>query len=277
MGIYHITNFDPRAIAASGQCFRMLETSPGQVQVIALNRHLVITCLKEDSFEFSCPDEEFQTVWRPYFDLDTDYDAYLSAVDETDDYLLRAAHLGQGLRILRQDPWETLISFILSQRKSIPAIRDSIEKLCSHLGEPLPIKGRQLYAFPSPEAIANAPQEVLKACSVGYRGPYIQATARAVARGEIDLSDLSSLDDDALRDGLLSLSGVGVKVAHCVMLFGYHRLNSAPVDVWIQRVIDLHYGGASPFDRYPGIAGVMQQYMFYERMLKKRGLSGPAA
>ena len=277
MGIYQITNFDPRAIAASGQCFRMLETAPGQVEAIALNRHLVITCLAQDSFEFSCSDNEFQTVWRPYFDLQTDYGAYLSAVDETDAYLLEAAHLGQGLRILRQDPWETLISFILSQRKSIPAIRDSIEKLCRYLGNPLSIKDRQIYAFPSPEAIASAPQEVLKSCSVGYRGPYIQATAQAVAQGRIDLSALFGLDDDALRDSLLSFCGVGVKVAHCVMLFGYHRLDSAPVDVWIQRVIDLHYGGTSPFDRYPGIAGVMQQYMFYERMLKKRGLSGPAA
>jgi N-glycosylase/DNA lyase len=277
MGIYRIANFDPRAIAASGQCFRMLETAPGQVEVTALHRHLVITCLGGDSFEFSCPDEEFQAVWQPYFDLDADYGAYLSAVDETDAYLLQAAHLGQGLRILRQDPWETLISFILSQRKSIPAIRDSIEKLCRHLGEPISNKGRPLYAFPAPSAIANAPQEALKACSVGYRGPYIQATAQAIARGEIDLNTLSGLQDGALRDSLLSFSGVGVKVAHCVMLFGYHRLSSAPVDVWIQRVIDLYYGGASPFDRYPGIAGVMQQYMFYERMLKKRGLSGPAA
>lgn len=277
MGIYHITNFDPKGIAASGQCFRMLETAPGQVEIIALHRHLVITCLSQDSFEFSCPDEEFQTVWRPFFDLDADYGAYLSAIDETDAYLLRAASLGRGLRILRQDPWETLVSFILSQRKSIPAIRDSVEKLCLHLGKPLPVKGRELHAFPSPEAIADAPPEVLKACATGYRAPYIQSTARTVARGEIDLKFLSDLDDAALLTNLLTLNGVGVKVAHCVMLFGYHRLGSAPVDVWIQRVIDLHYGGASPFGRYPGIAGVMQQYMFYERMLGKRGLSGPAA
>lgn len=273
MGIYRIRDFDPQAIAMSGQCFRMTQTAPGRVELVAFARHLVIDSLGGEQFEFSCSEKEFEAVWRPYFDLDSDYGVYREAVDGEDRYLLRAMEAGRGLRILRQDPWETLVSFILSQRKNIPAIRDAVEKLCRALGEPFSHNGRTFYAFPTPQALAGASPESCRSCAVGYRAPYIQAAARAVTEGEINLAALPELNDEALLEKLLSIHGVGIKVARCAMLFGFHRLSSAPVDVWIKRVIDTQYGGASPFQRYPGIAGIMQQYMFYDQMLQKRGQS----
>lgn len=270
MFIHSINNFDPEAIAESGQCFRVRIIAPGRVEVIQRGRRLLIDSLGGERFGFSCTQEEFHAVWEDYFDLSTDYDMFLNAVDREDAYLTRASKVGQGLRILRQDPFETLISFILSQRKSIPAIRDGIEKLCRRFGSRILAEEREEYAFPKPQRLAEASLEELSACSLGYRAPYIQATARSVAAGEMNLGSLDSLNDEALLKRLLELYGVGVKVASCVMLFGYHRLDLAPVDVWIQRVIDNEYGGVSPFPRYEGFAGVMQQYMFYDQIVNKR-------
>ncbi len=270
MIIRHLEHFDPEAIAQSGQCFRMRAVAPGRVWVIHRSKYLCVDSLGDDTFGFHCPEEEFREIWHGYFDLSTDYGAFLGAVDGGDAYLLRAAQLGRGLRILRQDPWEVLISFILSQRKSIPAIRDGIEKLCRRFGSPFLCNGREERAFPTPEALAEASMEELLSCSLGYRAPYIKAAALSAASGETDLAAMGELDDEPLIKRLLSLYGVGIKVASCVMLFGYHRLDLAPVDVWIQRVIDLQYGGVSPFPRYAGFAGVMQQYMFYDQIEKKR-------
>lgn len=270
MLIRWIEHFDPEAVAESGQCFRMRLKAPGLVEVIHRDRRLLIESLGDERFGFSCTEQEFRDLWEDYFDLSTDYNVFLNAVDKKDGYLIRAAGAGRGLRILRQDPWEVLISFILSQRKSIPAIRDGIEKLCRRFGNPLMTGEWEEYAFPTPQRLAQASLEELSACSLGYRAPYIQAAARQVAAGETDLMGIESFSDEALMQKLLVLRGVGVKVASCVMLFGYHRLNLAPVDVWIQRVIENEYGGVSPFPRYEGFAGVMQQYMFYDQIAKKR-------
>lgn len=269
MLIRSIKHFDPSAIAESGQCFRMRTKAPGRVEVIHRGRRLVIEALGDERFGFSCTQEEFHSMWEDYFDLSTDYGVFLNAVDREDGYLLRAAGAGQGLRILRQDPWEVLISFILSQRKSIPAIRDGIEKLSLRFGNP--VTGERMeYDFPTPQRLAEASLEELSACSLGYRAPYIQAAARSVAAGETDLNEMAGFSDETLMQKLLALHGVGVKVASCVMLFGYHRLDLAPVDVWIQRVIENEYGGVSPFSKYAGFAGVMQQYMFYDQIYRKR-------
>ena len=270
MVIRNISHFDPLAICESGQCFRMRAMPGGRVKVIYQDKALLIETLTQEQFLFHCSQMEFETIWRKYFDLDTDYAAFVVAADPADGYLTSAVASGSGLRILNQDPWETLVSFLLSQRKSIPAIRDGIEKLCLRFGEPFECNGRLEYAFPSPEKLAQAEMEELRACSLGYRAPYIQATSRSVASGETDLRAMREWDDTALLEKLLSLHGVGIKVASCVMLFGYHRLDLAPVDVWIQRVIDKEYNGESPFHKYKGFAGVMQQYMFYDQMLKKR-------
>jgi N-glycosylase/DNA lyase len=269
MLIRSIKHFDPAAIAESGQCFRMRIRAPGLVEAIHRGRRLLIETLGDERLGFSCTQEEFHDVWEDYFDLSTDYSLFLNAVDREDGYLLRAAGAGQGLRILRQDPWEVLISFILSQRKSIPAIRDGIEKISLRLGSP--VTGEQgVYDFPTPQRLAVASLAELSACSLGYRAPYIQAAARSVAAGETDLNEMDRFSDETLMQKLLALYGVGVKVASCVMLFGYHRLDLAPVDVWIQRVIENEYGGVSPFPKYKGFAGVMQQYMFYDQIYRKR-------
>ena len=152
-----------------------------------------------------------------------------------------------------------LVTFIISQRKNIPAIRACVETLCSRYGEPI----GTTYAFPTPAALAEADEEALRACALGYRAGYVLAAAQMADAGTLDLSALVSLEDDQLAESLMTVPGVGVKVANCVSLFGYHRIAAFPRDVWMNRVIHEHYRGRFPLYRYKGFAGVMQQYLFY--------------
>ena len=252
-------NFSAADIAASGQCFRMTPAGEHAWQLITHGELLHITQTPDGAVTLSCTEEAYRARWHAYFDMDTDYSAAIDQIPEEDGFLRMAAAASCGVRLLRQDPWEMLITFIISQRKSIPAIRTSVERLCELCGE----QHDGWYAFPTPEAIAALTVDELRTCGVGYRARYIHDTAMLCV-GK-DLSALSALDDDALQDALLAFPGVGVKVAQCVMLFGYHRQHAAPVDVWINRVIDEHYGGTNPFARYGAYAGIYQQYLFYYR------------
>lgn len=253
-------NFDLHQIAHSGQCFRMTHLYHELYQVIARNRVLHIEHLSNSSFRFYCSEEEFDYFWYDYFDLGSDYAQYIKSIPAKDVFLTKAAALASGVRILQQDPWETLISFIISQRKNIPAIQRSIELLCQQFGEEI---DEGIYSFPSPESLSLASIEALNACSLGYRSKYISHTAKAIASGEVDLQSLQSLEDAQLLESLCRLSGVGVKVASCVMLFAYHRIAAFPIDVWIARILQREYDNAFDTKQYAGFAGVIQQYMFY--------------
>ncbi len=262
--IVEISCFSPERIARSGQCFRMSLGADGTVTALAGADRVRIRPLGEGRFQMDCTPETFQGRWRAYFDLDTDYAAIQERAAESDAPLRRAVCASDGLRILRQDPWETLICFLISQRKRIPAIRACVEALCSRCGTRVG-QGRY-FAFPTPEELLKAGEKGLRACGVGYRAPYLIDAARRVQTGECDLTAMAALSDGELMERLLQIHGVGVKVASCVMLFGYHRLSVAPVDVWIQRVIDEEYGGVSPFAAYGEYAGVFQQYLFFSRI-----------
>ena len=254
-------DFDIAKIAASGQCFRLTETAPGLFRLAAAGRLLFIRA-EADGAVLLCPEEE-APFWRHYFALDEDYAAFRAAIPPEDHFLSEAACYGRGIRILRQEPWETLVTFIISQRKNIPAIRSCVEELCRRWGDPLEDGPAPLCTFPTPEKLASLPNEALCSCALGYRTDYVRQAARLVAEGSLDLSAIYRLDDDALREALCAVPGVGPKVASCVMLFGYHRLTGFPRDVWINRIIEEEYSGCFPLERYAGFEGVIQQYMFY--------------
>lgn len=256
----HARNLDLRQIAESGQCFRMTMQDETEARIIAGGKLLYISGTGDGNFTLSCTKKEFQSFWHDYFDLGSDYSEYIDAVDPEDSYLMKAAAYGQGIRILRQEPFETLISFIISQRKSIPAIKTSVEKLCRMCGRR--IEG-DIYAFPTPEAIASLSEKELADCSLGYRAPYVREAALQVRHGDKDPEAMFLLSDDVLYEELVSFHGVGKKVANCVMLFAYHRIGAFPEDVWIKRIEDEHYGGRFPVEQYPGFAGIMQQYLFF--------------
>lgn len=251
-------DFDLGKIADSGQCFRLKRLEPGRFRAVAGNRYTELT-ERADGWALDCSNREFDGFWRGYFDLDADYAAFRAAVPEKDAYLTAAADFGAGIRILRQEPWETLVTFIISQRKNIPAIRACVEALCRRYGESL---GPE-YGFPTPSALAGAGEAGLRACALGYRAGYVLAAAEMLETGELELGALAALGDEALAEALMRVPGVGVKVASCVSLFGYHRIAAFPRDVWINRVVREHYRGRFPLYRYRGFAGVMQQYLFY--------------
>lgn len=258
---------DMRKIADSGQVFRFNKTDDGSYDLIANNKHLRIQKLIDNkdinTYELDCSEEDYNKIWKDYFDIDTDYSIYTDDLDENDVYLQKACEYSKGIRILRQDKWEMLISFIISQRKSIPAIKSSIEKMAVNLGEEI---DDRIYAFPKPQEILSADDTVLETCGLGYRLPYIRAAARNVIENGVDLYDSDNLSDEELLEKLKEFKGVGVKVANCVLLFGYHRIGAFPIDVWVEKILNNHYDGTFPMERYKGYAGVLQQYMFfYER------------
>lgn len=253
-------DFEPQKIVISGQCFRAKDLGDKGCRFITGNDIVYIKKLSDKKFDISCSKEEWTTIWHPYFDLSKDYFRIAERSLGLHPFTDRAIEAGRGLRILRQEPWEMLISFIISQRKNIPAISRSIEALCEKFGSPI---DDGLFSFPTPKALAQASDEALRSCSLGYRAPYVSDAANMVLSGAIDPDRLDSLSDDALLKKLMEIKGVGIKVASCVALFAYGRYSCVPVDVWIKRAIEEDCGGVSPFPLFGENAGIIQQYVFY--------------
>lgn len=279
-------DFDMEKIRTSGQCFRIARLDDGTYRAIAGDKVLYMrkaggACADEadqadgcetgggdfgesgTEWEVSCSPEEWGSFWSAYFDLGRDYSAIRAACKGRNAFVDEAMDYGCGLRILAQDPWEMLITFIVSQRKNMPAIASAVEQLAQRFGSPVETERGTVYAFPTPEQLAQASEDDLRACSLGYRAPYIAETTRQVLSGELDLQSLADADDAALFEDLQKARGVGAKVANCVCLFGYGRTSQVPVDVWIARAIDEECGGVDPFAQFGEDAGIMQQYVFY--------------
>ncbi|MCR5558422.1 MAG: DNA-3-methyladenine glycosylase 2 family protein [Butyrivibrio sp.] len=267
-------DFDLGKIADSGQCFRFNKCGDGY-SVVAGDKYVFVKEVGDDKYDFSCDEETFEGFWENYFDLETSYSGIRKLIDKKKDiYLYSASEFGKGIRILRQDPWEMLISFIISQRKNIPAIKASIEKLCALSGKKIATdpEGNIIYSFPTPKELSKVSMDQLTACSLGYRDKYVHQAAMDVFSGACDLDSYKELSDEGLMEKLLALYGVGVKVANCEILFGYHRLNAFPKDVWINRVLELRYPQGFLFDKYAPYNGVMQQYLFFYS--RSEGLEG---
>ena len=262
-------DFSMEKIMESGQCFRVRRFPDGAYRFITGGSAVYLRSLGEGRYEASCEAEEWASLWAPYFDLARDYAALRRRAGGKHPFVDAAMETGEGLRILRQDPWEMLITFIISQRKSIPAIAAAVETLAARWGSPLETERETLFAFPSPEALAPVTEEALRACALGYRAPYVLDAVRQVSGGALDLAALGQLEDEALFRALQSVRGVGKKVSECVCLFGYGRLCRVPVDVWIDRAIREECGGCEPFSLYGEDAGIMQQYVFYAMRRKK--------
>lgn len=308
------TNFSIAQISASGQCFRMTEQENGWFQVIANGKRLCLkqettsdttdndirntantnnTCNNNSDSNnnnnngntntngnhgdilMDCSEEDFQTIWKSYFDLDTDYSRFLINIDPADTYLRSAVTYGSGIRILRQDLWEMIISFIISQQNNIRRIRKCIETICTHYGtksdeidnadnsDNANTNSASFYLFPTPEQLATATEDELRALGLGYRSRYLVETARSITSGEISLDALKAMDYASARAELLKLCGVGAKVADCICLFGLHHLEAFPIDTHIRQVLTAHYPDGFPFESYAGYEGVLQQYIFY--------------
>ena len=247
-------DFDLDKILESGQCFRPRKLADGRCRFVSGKALLYLTPLGCGQYDAAWYGADWD-VWAGYFDLGRSYAALRQSLAGQSAYLDAALAFGQGIRVLRQDPWEMLVTFIISQRKSIPAIRTAVEPLCA--------EGDEVFLFPTPEQLCGLTEAQLTGCGLGYRTRYIQHAAAQAAARTLDLDALAVLPDNALFSRLLTLDGVGKKVANCVCLFGYGRTAMAPIDVWIQRLIDEEFGGRDPFPAYGQQAGIVQQYLFY--------------
>lgn len=258
-----IENFKLDQICDSGQCFRMERIGPNEFRVLAGDKYLEI-CQQGKRCIFSCSEEEFSAFWQRYFDLEEDYGKYIRQINPRDKYLTQAAAFGDGIRILRQDLWEMIVSFLISQQNHIARIRRCIGNICEKYGKPqVNSRGERYWAFPTPESLADLEEDALKACNLGYRSKYVVRAARAVVSGETDLEKIQGLPYEQAREELLKLFGVGEKVADCICLFALHQLDAFPVDTHIRQALEVHYKRGFPNRRYRGSRGVMQQYIFY--------------
>lgn len=259
-------NFNLKQIADSGQCFRMNPIKENRYSLIALDRYIELEQIEEDLIDISCSKMDYESIWKDYFDIEYDYGRIIDDINEgSDEFLKEAATYGSGIRILRQDPFEMLISFIISQNKNIPSIKSCIERICETYGKHLEDKasGRKYYTFPTPDILARSKREDLRALKLGYRDEYIIAASKAVDRGEIDLNSLKKLSHEEAVTALKTIKGIGDKVANCISLFGLHHIEAFPIDVWMKRVLSEYYQDRFDPTNYKGYAGIVQQYMFY--------------
>jgi N-glycosylase/DNA lyase len=227
-------------------------------QAVALGSTLKIQQIGPNRFIFHCSKEEYQNTWMDYFDLRADYGqikrAILAAANG-DSFLTRAVDWGAGLRILKQDAWEVVVSFMISQRNSIPRIKNTVKKLCAPHGN----------TFPAPHVLAKHDEEFFKSIGLGYRAKYVLDIARAADSGDFDIEYLKQLDCKEAVAYAKRFNGVGEKVANCIALYGLHRLDAFPVDTWIARLIEGRYEGHFGTEKFSPYAGIVQQYMFFYR------------
>lgn len=257
-------NFNLKQIAESGQCFRMNQIEEDKYGLVAYGRYIELKQITSNRVDIDCSQEDYDEIWYDYFDMGYDYGkVYKKLVNGDDEFLVKAAEYGRGIRILQQEPFEILISFIISQNKNIPAIKSSIEALSKMFAKEIKQGPLTYYPFPSPEELSKASLEELKEAKLGYRDKYIHNAANLVASGRLDLEKLKKMDHELAYKELNNIFGVGPKVANCISLYGLHHLDRAPVDLWIKRVIEEIYDNDFDWNKYQGYAGVVQQYMFY--------------
>ncbi len=247
-----------------GQCFRFADMGGGRFFGVAYGRALDITDTEGGFFIADMSAEEFDGKWRAFFDLDRDYEGVrrlLAATALPESALVN----GAGIHILRQDPWEALCSFIISQNNNIPRIKKIVESLCALLGEEL---AEGVYAFPTAKSVAEAGVEGIASIRSGFRAKYIVDAAIRVSSGELDLEALKQASFADANTALQSVMGVGPKVAGCVALFGLSFTEAFPIDVWIKRVIEKYFDSSFTPQIFGEYAGIAQQYLFYnERFL----------
>lgn len=256
-----------------GQCFRFNKVPSSSYGIeyegVAFGRYIRVAQDHPNEIIIINTDlSDYEKIWKKYLGLDIDWGAierHLISRREDDGIMEKAARLAGGIRILRQEPWETLCSFIISQNNNIPRIKKIIESISERLGTPIDCPdGITRYAFPTDRAILMAGIETLMAMNTGYRAKYLYDAARLSVDRKIDFLSIEKTDDlDTCAAILRQIKGVGPKVAACVLLFGFGKLDAFPVDVWIRRSLKRHFSGGLDLSVLSPYAGVAQQYLFY--------------
>lgn len=251
-----------------GQCFRFNETEDGHFVGVAFGK--AVECYYENGNVVieNISRDEFEKKWIDFLDLERDYKTIKNELVK-DEIIKEAIEYGQGIRILKQDFFECLISFIISQQNNIPKIKKAVENLCVLFGEKSEYKGKTYYSFPTAEKLKDITVEDLAPLKIGYRDKYIIDAINKVVTGEISYEKLNRLSYPEAKKMLLTVKGVGDKVADCVLLFSLLKFEAFPVDTWIKKAMDslynlkekeIHSYSELNFGKYSGFA---QQYIFY--------------
>lgn len=274
----NVNSFEPKHIFDCGQCFRWNKQEDGSYIGVVQNSVLNVKKEKKRVIFTGIGEESIEKICTEYFDLNRDYEEIKRNLSKVDMYLKESISYGQGIRILNQDLWETIISFIISANNNIPRIKGIIERLSKAYGNKIEWRGKEYYTFPTIEQLSKADIKDLRALGLGFRDKYIYQTTKQIVSGQIDLQALhEESDTQKIRKALLSLSGVGPKVADCILLFStLKRFDVFPIDVWVRRVMnDLYIQDddenkvskrkieALAKQKYGNLEGIAQQYLFY--------------
>ncbi len=264
--------FNPELIMNSGQVFRMSKNTKGAdgfvdtYQAFSGDNDIYFYLNKDtDNWDFVCQEDQWD-FWQSYFDFDTDYLAYNDLIRKSSDAFLQAALKDAfGMRILRQDLWEVFISYVISQNNNIPKIKKSINTLCDRYSDGVHFPGADVLSCLDVAELSDG-------TALGYRAEYIIGIARLVMAGQLDIEAISKLPYDEAYAKLISIKGIGPKVANCIMLYGFHFMESYPIDTWMKKIIKEDYDKydqASYMDyingSYAGFQGYVQQLQFYHK------------
>lgn len=270
----NIKNFDPKHIFECGQAFRWYREEDGSYTTIAYGRVLNVKKEEDNIILYPTNKEEFEKIWLHYFDLERDYRLIKEELSK-DPILKEAIGFGQGIRILNQEPFEIVISFIISANNQIPRIKKSIEAIALNYGKKIdtPLVEREYYSFPNPKDLEGLNLEEFNGLTkVGFRGQRVLATSEIIKNGQLDLNTIFDMTREEGKLALMTLPGVGPKVSDCVLLFAFDKDEAFPVDVWVKRVMEHFYLKEDTNVKHIGehgkrifgkLAGYAQQYLFY--------------
>ena len=272
-------SFELKDIFECGQCFRWNQNEDGSYTGVFENN--VINVSKKENgdvlFEGVC-EGNIQTICEDYFDLNRDYEKIKETLSQEDENLAESIKYGKGIRILNQDLWETIISFIISANNNIPRIKGIIERISKKYGNEIKFRGNSYYTFPTIESLNKAPIKDLRDLGLGFRDKYIYNTTKLIIKKQINIEELKEKETTIeMRNELLKLSGVGPKVADCILLFSdLKRMDVFPIDVWVRRVMNelyIHNPDETKVskkqiekiaeNKFGELRGVAQQYLFY--------------
>ena len=273
------TEFNLKDIFECGQCFRWNEQEEGSY-IGAFGNNVIQVKQKGQTIYFSgnC-DGDIKEIVTNYFDLKTDYGKIQKQLVNVDKYIKNSIEYGKGIRILNQDLWETIISFIISANNNIPRIKGIIERLAANYGNAIEYEGKQYYTFPTAEQLKDVTVKQYRNLGLGFRDKRLHETVKMVLNKEVDLAKIDKMPTSQAREELLKLAGIGPKVADCILLFStLKRFDVFPIDVWVRRVMnDLYIHNEDETkvskkeiaklaqEKYGDLQGLAQQYLFYWR------------
>lgn len=254
-----------------GQCFRFdpvsLYGNKYEYGGVAYGKYVVFA--QNSPYElkiYGATPEEYESLWRHYLALDTDYEAINSSIISAtkSDHMEKAVLYGDGIRILRQEPWECVCSFIISQNNNIPRIKKIISSLSEKYGDKIEQNGATYYTFPTAKSLFEAGEEAIFALKTGFRAKYIIDASSKISSGETDLEAILKEENfDTCVDILCKIKGIGLKVASCALLFGFNKTEAFPIDVWMKRALEKYFPDGIDLNALGKNAGIAQQYLFY--------------